>query len=306
MRALRIALQDRPHTRALLTGDVTVGGLTLESVHSGPIVGAFRKMVRSRDFDICEMALTTYICARRYGKELTAIPVFPFRDFPQSAIRVRREGAHRPARSLEGQRIGVRAYTVTTGVWGRAALAEQLGVDLDSITWVVADEEHVSEYALPANVTVLLGADLDAMLAAGELAATIGIASTDPDVVPMLGDGSEALERAWLDKDVYPINHTVVVRNELLSQDPALAGELCDVFATAKQQALDRLNSTACLDDGERSLRERARFVGGDPLPYGIEVNRVTLETLGRHAAEQQIVTEPVDVDAWFSAPAGR
>jgi 4,5-dihydroxyphthalate decarboxylase len=298
---LTIALQDRPHTRALLAGEVAVPGIVLQPVHAGPIVGAFRKMVRGLEFDVCELALTTYLCARRFGAEFTAIPVFPYRDFPQPAIRVRRESVPRGPGALAGGRIGVRAYTVTTGVWGRAVLADQLGLDLYEITWVVADEEHVTQYPLPANVEVRLGYDLDAMLAAGDLAATIGAASASPDVVALLGARTEALERDWLRQSVYPINHTVVVRDAVLAEHPQLAGGLYDAFAQAKQQVLDRLAGGQPADAAELALAERARFVGGDPLSYGIDANRPTLEVMARHALEQRILAEPADLNAVFA-----
>ena len=304
MSTLAVALQDRPHTRALLAEQVRVPGVTLQPAHSGPIVGAFRKMVRGLEFDVCEMALTTYLCARRFGAAFTAIPVFPVRDFPQPAIRVRRDRLAAGPQALAGQRIGVRAYTVTTGVWGRAVLADQLGLDLGAITWVVADEEHVRTYPLPGNVEVRLGAGLDEMLMAGELAATIGVASASPDAVPLLGAEAAELERAWLKQDVYPINHTVVVRDALLRERPELAGGLFDAFALAKQQVLDRLAAGDQPADGEeRSLLERARFVGGDPLPYGLDANRATLEALAGHALAQQILAEPADLDVLFLPP---
>lgn len=302
MTSLTIALQERPHTRPLLAGDVAVAGFTLRPAHDGPIVGAFRRMVRELAFDVCELALTTYLCARRFGAEFTAIPVFPFRDFPQPAIRVRRETAERGPRALTGQRIGVRAYTVTTGVWGRAVLADQLGLDPDAITWVVADEEHVTQYPLPPNVEVALGADLNAMLVGGDLAATIGIASASPDTVPLLAASAAELEQAWLQRGVYPINHTVVVRTALLRQHPDLARRLYDAFAQAKRQVLDRLDASGDpADAAERSLAERARFVGGDPLPYGLDPNRPTLDALAGHALAQRILAGPADLDALFA-----
>jgi len=299
--SLTLALQDRPHTRPLLAGEVTMPGFTLRPAYEGPIVGAFRKMVRELAFDVCELALTTYLCARRFGAEFTAIPVFPFRDFPQPAIRVRRETAERGPQALAGERIGVRAYTVTTGVWGRAVLAEQLELDPDAITWVVADEEHVTQYPLPPNVEVALGADLDAMLTAGDLAATIGVASSRPDTVPLLAASATELEQAWLQRGVYPINHTVVARTALLRERPDLARSLYDAFAQAKRQVIDRMDAgDGTADAAERALAERARFVGGDPLPYGLDANRPTLEALAGYALAQHILAAPADLDALF------
>src|SRR5207247_10634733 len=100
-------------------------------------------------------------------------------------------------KDLEGKKVGVRAYTVTTGVWARGILATEYGVDLDKITWVVVDEEHVQEYRKPANVMERPGANLADMVAKGELAAAIGAGKVDsPDVKPLIANAAEA-EAAW-------------------------------------------------------------------------------------------------------------
>ena len=110
-------------------------------------------MVRGLEFDICEMAITTYICARAHGKRMTAVPVFLVRAFHHGAILVNTKAGIRTPKDLEGRRVGVnRGYTVTTGVWARSVLQDEYGVDLQKITWVLSGDEHVAEYRPPANV----------------------------------------------------------------------------------------------------------------------------------------------------------
>src|SRR6476659_737029 len=150
---LTLVTRTQGNTQALKDGTVKPTTFEPEIVEVDPIIAAFRRMVRGNEFDVCEMAITTYICAKAHGKPMTAIPVFIVRAFHHGAVLVNaKAGISRP-KDLEGKRVGVnRGYTVTTGVWARGILASEHGVDLDSITWVRSDDEHVAEYEPPPNV----------------------------------------------------------------------------------------------------------------------------------------------------------
>src|SRR5439155_547600 len=138
-----------PLVEALKDGRVEPRGYTLRFEEVQPITKAFRIMCRDLAFDVCEMAATTYLVARDYGKPFTALPVFLTRGLHHTAVKARRPGN---PKELEGQRVGVnRGYTVTTGVWARGILASEYGVDLDRVTWVRSDDEHVAEFRPPPN-----------------------------------------------------------------------------------------------------------------------------------------------------------
>jgi 4,5-dihydroxyphthalate decarboxylase len=250
-------------------------------------------MVRERAYDVTEMAFTTYLVAKEHGARFTAIPAFLVRDFHHAAVVAREPG---DPRSLEGKRVGVnRGYTVTTGVWARGVLADEHGVDLDSITWVLSGDEHVAEYRPPANVVpVEPGEDVGAMLAAGELAAAVGVAVDHPDVVPLIPEAGEAGLAALRARGHYPINHLVVVKDELLDAHPDLAADVFAAFERAKDVYLER---------GELDpLHERVReLTGADPLPYGVEPNRATIEELIDHALRQGILTRRPRVEELFA-----
>src|SRR5580704_16401294 len=158
------------------------------------LIEAFRRMVRGLDYDICEMAITTYICAKAFGKRMTALPIFLVRAFHHGAIVYNTKAGIRAPKDLEGKRVGVnRGYTVTTGVWARGILQDEHGVDLSRITWVLSGDEHVAEYRPPANVVpVEKGKNMGDMLASGELAAAIGIEVDSPDVKPLIHHALEA------------------------------------------------------------------------------------------------------------------
>ena len=303
MTALKTAIATYPHTKGLKDGTVSVPGVEFEHVEISPIIGAFRRMCRSLDFDVCEMAITTYLTARAHNKPFTALPVFVHRQFHHSSIVYNTKSGVQSPKDLEGKKVGVRAYTVTTGVWVRGILATEYGVDLDKITWVVVDEEHVLEYRKPANVSERPKANLAEMLVAGELAAAIGVGKVDsPDLKPLISEAA-AVEAAWYRKTgIYPINHTVVVKNTLLQSDPSLAPRLFAGFEAAKAQFLKELSSGANLTPEAQVLAKRRSLVGDDPLPNGLAQNRKALEAIGRFAYEQKILPRPVTPEEMFAA----
>ena len=150
---LRAVSRTQGANAALKAGEVRPRGCTLEFVEVDPLIRAFRQMVRDLAYDVCEMALTTYVCAKEHGVRFTAIPVFLVRAFHHGAILVNTRAGIRRPKDLEGKRVGVnRGYTVTTGVWARGVLADEHGVDLDKVTWVLSGDEHVQSYRPPANV----------------------------------------------------------------------------------------------------------------------------------------------------------
>ena len=268
------------------------------------IIQAFRRMVRGLEFDITEMAITTYICARAHGKPLTAIPVFLMRQFHHGAVLYNTEaGIHSP-RDLEGKRVGVnRGYTVTGGLWARSILQHEHGVDLNSITWVLSGDEHVAEYQAPPNVVPIEeGGKLDEMLAAGEIPAAIGVQMDAPNVRPLIPNALDAGLDAVRRQGLYPINHTLVVKNELLAANPGLAADVFDAFAEAKRLYMERLKGGALQTPSqEDEINRRVMEITGDPLPYGIESNRVVLEAILQYCVEQRILSEPVAVEDIFA-----
>jgi 4,5-dihydroxyphthalate decarboxylase len=293
MPTLKTAIDTYPHTRALKDGSVAPNGYSLEDVAVSPIIAAFRRMIRNLEFDVSELAISTYLCARAHSKPITAIPVFPLRSFQHGAIVYNtKSGISGPA-DLAGRRVGVRAYTVTGGLWVRGILQTEYGVDLDKITWVIVDEEHVAEYQPPSNVErAAAGKDLAGMLVAGEIDAAIGAGRVDsPDVKPLIPDAQNAAVSFYKKTSVYPINHTVVVKNEHLQSDPTLATRLFDAFKRAKEQAP--------ADDG---LERTRGLLGTDPVPYSVEPNRATLETVIRFNVDQRIIPRPVSVEEIFAA----
>jgi 4,5-dihydroxyphthalate decarboxylase len=289
---------------ALKDGRVRPEGFQFDFHEVPVLVQAFRRMVRELEFDVCEMAFTTYLCAKAHGKPFTALPIFLVRGFHHGAILHNTTSGIRTPSDLEGRRVGVnRGYTVTTGVWARGILADEYGVDLDRVTWELTGDEHVAEYRPPANVVPMrAGASLDDMLAAGEVAAAIGATATHPDVAPLIRDAEEVAFEALRRRGLYPINHLVVVKDELLREHPGLAPAVFDAFATAKRVYVERLRTGAIAAPTPTDLMylRVMEITGVDPLPYGIAPNRPMIEELIGHAVRQRIIDRPSAAEDLF------
>jgi 4,5-dihydroxyphthalate decarboxylase len=290
---LHTVTRTSPLNAALKDGTVRPQAYSFAFEEVDPVTRAFRRMCRELAYDVTEMAITTYLVAREHGKPFTALPIFLTRGFHQAAVLAREPV---DPRSLEGERVGVnRGYTVTTGVWARGILASQYGVDLDSITWVRSDDEHVAEYEPPANVETLEeGKDLASAVLSGELAAVVGDVR-NPELVPLVADAEEAGFRTLEERGNWPVNHLVVVKDELLAARPDLAADVFDAFERAK----DLYVGSGELQPAHARVRE---ILGSDPLPYGVEANRAVLEELIDHAVAQKILRSRPSLDELFAA----
>jgi 4,5-dihydroxyphthalate decarboxylase len=302
--ACRTALVTYPHTQPLKDGSVVPRTFTFDFEDVPVIITAFRRMVRGLEFDISEMAITTYLTAKAHGKKFTAIPVFPMRAFHHGAILYNTRSGIKAPKDLEGKKVGVnRGYTVTTGLWARSILQHEYGVDLKKITWVLSGDEHVAEYRPPSNVVPIEdGHTLEEMLLSGEIAAANGVQIDSPDIKPLIPNAKAAGLIGLRQGGLYPINHTVVVKDEVLSAHPEIAADLFDAFVGAKKIYVDRLKSGQVVeptpaDKTFASVME----ITGDPLPYGIAPNRREIEAVIQYSVEQGILQKPLEVDEVFA-----
>jgi len=302
---LKAVSRTQGNNQALKEAAVTLLDFDLEFEEVPVLVHAFRRMVRELAYDVCEMALTTYICAKAHGVKFTALPIFPVRDFHHGAILHHvPSGLVSPA-DLAGKRVGVnRGYTVTTGVWARSIIQDEYGVDLASVTWAPSGDEHVAAYEAPANVVPLEDGDLEGRLSSGDVVAAVGAKFAHADVAPMIEDPFAAGVSALKTRGFYPINHLVVVRDQVLEETPEIAVQLFDAFAASKKIYVDELKAGRISEPGPLDKVHLAvlEFMD-DPLPYGIAPNRKTLEGLIAHAVTQKIIPKPMTLEELFAAP---
>jgi 4,5-dihydroxyphthalate decarboxylase len=247
---------------------------------------AFKPLVREARFDLAEVAIVTFLQARHYGKPYVLIPATVVGRGQLHTIAYNPERGHLGPGDLSGKTLGVRAYTQTTGVWVRGILAEDYGVDLSSLNWVTFEEGHVAEYEDPPNVRrAPPGKQLVQMLLDGELdAAIVGDKFPDSRLKPLIPAPETANEK-WAERHGgVPINHMLVIREELAAKRPDIVREVYRLFLEAKNAAF-----------AETAVPTL------DPLRFGIEPNRRSLEIVIDFAAKQGLLPRPVAVDDLFS-----
>jgi 4,5-dihydroxyphthalate decarboxylase len=284
-----VAVGNHAHVNPLKTGERQAEGCQLEFVEIKPIYKAFASMVRELKFDVCEMAVATYLQAREAGKPISLLPLVMSGNFHHHSITQLPSGRIEHPKDLAGQRVGVRAYSQTTGLWVRGVLKEDYGVESDQITWVTTEGPHVSEYVEPANVERTPSKLID-LLHGGDIAAAIlgliAIEQDDAAPVPVIRNWREA-EQAWEDRySGVPINHMLTVRTDMLKHDP----EAVRGIYKALTASIDDLRTEA-----PQTSRERA-------VTYGLNESLLSpLRVAIRYAREQELIRSDVTVEEIFS-----
>jgi 4,5-dihydroxyphthalate decarboxylase len=318
LKPLRTVLGPFGHTQPLKDGRVTVEGTEIEIVHVDPMVAAYRKMVRNLEYDICEVAVTTYLVAKSFNKGFTALPIPLNHMLHFGDVQVGTDtGINVPA-DLVGKRVGVRAYTVTTGVWVRGILQSEYGVDPSSIAWYTDDEEHVTEYQAPPNVVASSGASLvdlfqqakiDAAFAGPAGLGRVGAPRegwnqgneardamhTTRDFKPLFPDAAR-LDAEWVTRTgIYPIHGVVCVKDEILAAQPELPRRLLEAFTRAKEIYLAQLAASGPQTADDKKWVGLQKIVGPDPLPFGLDANHRTIEALIDYALAQKLIPRRYD-----------
>jgi 4,5-dihydroxyphthalate decarboxylase len=278
MKHLRTLLGDYPHTAALKAGRITSERVALDFASYSPTNKGFKPMVREQAFDVSEMAIVTYLIARRFNKPMVLLPAVMMGRFQHRYALYNPAHGAMSVSDLAGKRVGIRSFTTTTGAWLRGILANDYGVDLDGIHWVSFEEPHVAEY-VDTTERAPPGKSVVQMLLDGELDAVIGETSDDPRLKPLFED-VKAEEKAWFARHgVVPVNHFVVVSGALAAADPEAVRE---VFRMLKQS------------------RQTVPAADPDPIPFGVEALRKSLELIVRYAAQQRLIPEAYPVDDLF------
>ena len=283
---LSCALKRYPTTEALLSGKVTSPNFDFEFHEIEPIHDAFKPMAREQRFDVSELAVFTFLQAYVYKKPVVLLPIVLASRFQHSCI-VYNTDFHKELtpQTLRGKKVGVRAYTQTTGAWVRNILSVEHGLDLESVEWVIFEGAHLAEYQEPPFVTrAAAGTKLLPMLMSGQVDAGIlgNDLPNDPKIKAVIPNAAQA-GRAWFDKTgELPINHMLVVKRDLLRFRPDLVREIYSMFKGAKEAAPVAAGAI-------------------DMRPIGYDAIAPSLEVVTKLAYEQKLVPTKLSVDELFA-----
>jgi 4,5-dihydroxyphthalate decarboxylase len=281
---LHTLLGNYPNTLALKKGEVTSDLVAFNFADVKVSNTAFKPLVREAKFDLAELAIVTFLQAKTYGKPYVLIPATVLGRGQHHTIAYNPERGSLTPSDLVGKRVGVRAYTQTTGAWVRGFLADDYGIAPDKVRWITFEDPHLAEYKDPDFATrAPEGKTLVQMLLDGELdAAIVGDSLPDPRLKPLVPD-ADAVARKWAERHGgVPINHMMVVRDTIANSKPDVVKEIF------------------------RLLRESRRAVpppvGGalDPWRFGVEANRRSLEIIIDQSVRQKLIPRKFSVDELF------
>ena len=316
---LTFACWEYDRTRALADGSVKPDGIDL-NVLNLHVEETFFRMLRHREFDVCEMSLSSYaMSAARDDPPFVAIPVFPSRFFRHSCIFVSSQSGIRTPSDLAGKRVGCPEYQMTAPVWIRGILQDEYGVDPAAVEYWTGGEEQPGrgeklKLDLPGKFRVRSigeGQTLAQMIADGEIDAlyTARIPSTfqtRPDAVKRLFEDYVQTERAYYRKTgIFPIMHTIVIRRDVYAAHPWIAQSLTKACIEAKRCVYKDLYTTSALTTmlpwQIAQVEEVRRDMGEDWWPYGFAANRHVLDLFLRYHHEQGLSPRRLQPEALFA-----
>jgi len=305
--------------QALYTGEVQPDGIDLNFIAIDQPRPIFDRMSGGEEFDVAEYSSSEYV--QRYANKkcnFVAIPVFPSRTFRHSHIGINKKIISKP-KDLEGKRIGVALYTMTAAIFIRGILQHDHGVDFSKCTWVQgainAKGAHGSPTVLPLLKPVKIeqgppNKSLDELLQEGVVDATIGTSMpesfrTNPNIGRLFPDFVERERDHYKRTKIFPIMHTIVIREEVYEQYPWIAQSLFKAFNESKRLCQEAMYEFSALkymmawSIDEMEMEREA--LGPDPWAYGLEANRHVLETLVQYTYEQGLISKKLDVDSLFA-----
>lgn len=280
---LKTLLGDYPNTKAIKSGAIRSSSVAFDFADVKMPNTAFKDVVRNLKYDVAELAIVTYLQAKAHGKPLVLMPAVVVGALPHPFLVYNRERDKVSPGDLQGKRIGIRAYSVTTAAWMRGVLQNDHGVDLDAIRWVTFEDPHIAEYQDPATVErAAPGKAMVQMLLDGELdAAVVGGADLkDPRLQPVIANPDDAAQ-AWCKKQgALPINHMVIVKESLARSSPDTVKEVFRLLRESKQAA--------------------PAASGVDPLQFGLDNIRRSLDLIIDYSAQQKLIPRKFAVEELF------
>lgn len=280
---LKTLLDDYPNTRALRHGELTSPLVAFDFFDIPFVANAFKRTVRNLEFDVSELAIVTFLMAKAHGKPYVLLPAVVLGRFQHPFLVYNSARGELRPQDLNGRRVGIRSYSVTTSMWLRGILTNDYGVDIDSIRWITFEEPHVAEYKDPPNVErAPEGSELLKMLLDGKVDAIVLRDATlpDPRLKRLIPDPERAAQNWHARNGAIQINHMVAVRDTLTRSNPDAVREVYRLLAEAKR---------------------RGPAPGTpDMNPFGLEANRGNLEVAIEYVYQQRLIPRRLKVDELF------
>jgi len=313
---IALSLYDRhiPFFDGTLTLPKSLELNVLQAGQSTPLrdgINRHERMIQNKEFDVCELSLSSYIMAKNRNMPFTAIPVFPRRLFSQSQMYVNvASGIHSP-QDLVGRKVGLSSFQTTLSVLAKGDLKTEYGVPWEKIKWYVSKEEAVS--FLPKEGTFLQkigeGKKIGKMLEEGEIDALFmphppkSVLQGSTQVRRLFADPRQEELKYYRKNKFYPIMHIIALKQEWVEREPWIVRTVMDLFEEAKKiysQYYDDPNWSQ-LAWGRHFFEEQRNLFGEDLWPSGIRKNRNNLERFIEYSQDQGLIDKKMEVDQLFT-----
>jgi 4,5-dihydroxyphthalate decarboxylase len=280
----------------------------------------FQRMLDTQEFHVSELSLASYAALKGRGQcPFVAVPVALSKIFRHSCIYVRTGAGIKAPADLKGKRVGTSQYSSTALVFMRGMLQHDHGVAPSDLHWFMGGlntftEQPLIALDLPKSVRLEFlgpGATLEGMFAAGELDALLSIyipslfLKGSPQIARLFPNFKQVEQDYYRRTQIFPIMHTVVLREDVYKEHPWAARSIYQAFLAAKDLAVEGLYDTDALQLALPWLldhvEEAWRVFGKDFWAYGLEANRPTLAALGRFVHEQGLSPRTVSPDELFA-----
>jgi 4,5-dihydroxyphthalate decarboxylase len=315
---LKLACWDYDRTRPLMDGRVKPEGIDLDIEILRPRQ-AFQRMLDNKEFQVSELSLASYTALKGRGLcPFVAVPVALSKIFRHSCIYVRSDAGIRTPADLKGKRVGTSQWGSTGLVFMRGMLQHDHGVRVQDMHWFMGGlNSFVEPPLIPLNLPSDIRLDflaapqtLEQMFAAGELDALLSLyipklfLAGSSQITRLFPSYKEVEQDYYRRTRIFPIMHTVVLREDVYREHPWAAKSIYRAFLEARDLAVDGLYDTDALRVALPWLidhvEEARQVFGEDFWAYGLEPNRPTFEAIGRYVHEQGLSPRVVSADELF------
>jgi len=308
---IKLSVMSSLLTRPILDGEVRTKGIRIQSQEAKSMDDLSRCML-NLEFDVGEMAISTFTKARELGIPLVGLPLFTSgRRFLQAGFQVSKRSGIRDLTELRGKRAGMAQYWMSSSVWQRQILQDMYGLAPAELNWITVQPERLKELTFPAGVKVqqdTSGRNPRELMEAGELDAVLSPGGgrdgdRSGEIVAAFPDNASAQRDYYRKTGIFPIMHVTAIKEELAKEKPWVVASLCEIYDEAKKLARSResIRSSDAPRAGETTAEMR-QLMGDDPWPYGIKANRKPLETFVKAASEQHLVKRSITIEDLFSS----
>jgi len=322
---LKMTGYDYPRIKAIYDKKVKIKNCTFDIVKSGGI-GDMNTNVfdGSQSFDVTEIGMVPFILAYANDgfRDYSLLPIFPLRMFRHKSVFIRPDGVIKKPQDLKGKKIGTPGYSSSSLTWIRGMFQDEYGISPNDVHWVIANKDSSAgisgqvsknENIIPEGISIsngTKGLDESELLLSGEVDALFhaiqpkAFIDGNPNITRLFSDSKKVEQEYFSKTGIFPIMHAVAVKKELLENNPWLAESLFNTYSESKTMDYNFMTKLGWAYDTlpwyGQEHEETKKVMGTNFWPYGIEANRIALETLCRYCYEQGLIKEAVNLEDLF------